>query len=310
MIRIYFVLIFCAVSLISCEKENILQSNNSSSLTIGEHGDPKGGLPLANGINPPQLVWNSPEPVAGNLGPAIFYSPHQDDESLGMGASIAEHARAGRPVYVVLMTKGENTRMLDHITEYYDEDAVMSDVVTARNNEFVAACQALGVHRIYIANGGAGYTENVTTNTLVNYFKKTMIFMDNTFPVASHKTVSGNCDVYDNSCATMPAHSACATAMYDLWDSGTISDIRLYRLYNFYFTNYETPSGCSHAPDMVRTIDPLDKATRVNAFAEYSKLDPCNQRYGLGRRVSVPDLFDNIEPHDFEYLDYINNSCN
>jgi LmbE family N-acetylglucosaminyl deacetylase len=45
--------------------------------------------------------------------PAIFYSPHQDDEALGMAGAIREHKEAGRPVYLVLLTNGINSGMLD-----------------------------------------------------------------------------------------------------------------------------------------------------------------------------------------------------
>lgn len=39
--------------------------------------------------------------------PAIFYTPHQDDESLGMAGAIVEHIEAGRPVFLVLLTDGK-----------------------------------------------------------------------------------------------------------------------------------------------------------------------------------------------------------
>lgn len=38
--------------------------------------------------------------------PAIFYSPHQDDEAIAMGGAIYEHVSVGRPVYLVLLTNG------------------------------------------------------------------------------------------------------------------------------------------------------------------------------------------------------------
>lgn len=109
---------------------------------------------------PPTLVWQSatqPSPTW----PAIFYTPHQDDEILGMGASISEHVRAGRAVYVVLLTNGANQGMLDYITSFdVIKYPTMQDVINARNVELIESCKALGVHRVYISNGGAGYSED------------------------------------------------------------------------------------------------------------------------------------------------------
>ena len=66
--------------------------------------------------NDPLLVWiSSRHPEKRNSTPAIYYSPHQDDETIGMGASIAEQVRLGRPVYVVLLSRGDNENMLNYL---------------------------------------------------------------------------------------------------------------------------------------------------------------------------------------------------
>src|SRR5437870_5729498 len=41
--------------------------------------------------------------------PAVFFSPHQDDESLGMSGSIAAEVAAGRQVFLELMTGGQES---------------------------------------------------------------------------------------------------------------------------------------------------------------------------------------------------------
>lgn len=122
----------------------------------------------------PKLIWTAGENEKTKGTPAIFYSPHQDDETLGMGASISENSRIGRPTYVVLMTNGKNSTMLDYlqtINPSYNEN----DVTTFRNNEFIAACISLRVDRIYIANVGEGYDEtNLSQSELETEFKYTM----------------------------------------------------------------------------------------------------------------------------------------
>lgn len=51
------------------------------------------------------LDWLSP-PYVPNHGPAIFFAPHQDDETLGCGGLIARKRYEGLPVQVVFITDG------------------------------------------------------------------------------------------------------------------------------------------------------------------------------------------------------------
>lgn len=295
-----------ALLFFSCEKQENSNLSPTDSAKPTENVAKAGKPTRPPVIVPPSLVWSAAsEPAPGTMGPAIFYSPHQDDESLGMGASIAEHVRVGRPVYVVLMTKGENSGMLTYMQNQPGYgNSTMQDVVNARNAEFLAACQTLGVHRVYISNLGNGFAETTTLANQIQNFKGTMAYMDGQFPIASHKTVSGNCDAYNYSCAKMPAHQACASAMDDLYNAGAFTDIRLYRLYNFWNTANNYAHYC-HPADWNKWINPLDKATRAAAFYEYEYQDFANGRFGLGYNVSVQGLFDAIEPHNYEYVDYI-----
>lgn len=70
-------------------------------------------------------------------GPAVFFTPHQDDETLSMGASIVQHVRAGRTVYVVLLTTGQNS----WVHTLYPSTEVF---IAERDREFVAAVKAMG----------------------------------------------------------------------------------------------------------------------------------------------------------------------
>jgi len=51
------------------------------------------------------LNWLSP-PYVPNVGPSIFFAPHQDDETLGCGGMIARKRYEGLPVDVVFITDG------------------------------------------------------------------------------------------------------------------------------------------------------------------------------------------------------------
>src|ERR1035437_1374650 len=75
--------------------------------------------------------------VAPSPNYAYFFTPHQDDETLSMGAAIKEHVAAGRKVYVVLLTDGGASA----VCSTYPTRAAC---VTERDREFLAAVYSLG----------------------------------------------------------------------------------------------------------------------------------------------------------------------
>jgi LmbE family N-acetylglucosaminyl deacetylase len=104
------------------------------------------------------------DPVPPPTGrPIVFYSPHQDDETLFMGQVIAHHALAGREVHVVLCTSGETPIVIEEINgvratanpwwggfhfparEGY-APITKEQLGRARDAEFIAACGQLGVY--------------------------------------------------------------------------------------------------------------------------------------------------------------------
>ncbi len=297
----YLITLLAIIMTISaCKKEDASNPTNISSVKNQSQNIVKSAQSI---MDNPVLVWSSSsQPNPSIVAPAIFYSPHQDDETIGMGASIAEHVRAGRPVYVVLLTNGANTGMLAYL-QTLNPNSTMQNVINARNNEFIAACIALGVHRIYIANVGSGYDESIPFLTLKTDFKNTMSYMRNLFPSASHKTVSGNCDSYNPNCDKMPTHQAAATAIHELYNTGVITDIRLYRVYCYYW-NYGTCDRCS---SWFKPVSSSDKLRRQSAINQYKYVNTSIQRYGLAYWHSVSALFDNSWDSNYEYVDYIEN---
>lgn len=109
-----------------------------------------------------------PNPPTGR--PIVFYSPHQDDETLFMGQIIAHHALAGREVHVVLCSSGATSAARDQINgqatsgfwggfhyparEGYDP---LSPALFAaeRTEEQAAACAQLGVPAARVHTGPA-----------------------------------------------------------------------------------------------------------------------------------------------------------
>jgi LmbE family N-acetylglucosaminyl deacetylase len=102
-----------------------------------------------------------PVPADPTGRPIVFYSPHQDDETLFMGQIIAHHALAGREVHVVLCCNGNLSEARGEINGDTSDSTYwggyhfpvregyaplnLRDFGLARTREFVAACAQLGV---------------------------------------------------------------------------------------------------------------------------------------------------------------------
>jgi LmbE family N-acetylglucosaminyl deacetylase len=285
-------------STFSCKKYKEIELENTDKESSIHHPDPS----EKNNNENPFVIWESASQPNNSLAPAIFYAPHQDDETIGMGASIAEHVRLGHPVYIVLLTNGANADMLKYLKNL-NPSATMQSVIDARNNEFLAACIALGVSKVYIANYSEGFDESLSKHELENKFENTMHFMAKLYPSASHKTVSGNCDSYNNSCHKMPTHQAATNALHNLYTKGIIKDIRLYRVYIFYNnTNY-----CDRPSSWVKSLNKNDKIQKQLAINQYKIVDPSLNRYGLAYHLSVQQLLDNSYKSNKEYVDFIEN---
>jgi hypothetical protein len=245
-----------------------------------------------------KLVWS--KKYNNTMDPVIFFSPHQDDETIGMGASIAALARKNIPVFVVLITNGANVEQLKIVQKTFS-NAGMQDLIDARNAEFLAACKTLGVHRVYIANHGSGYDENIPPDSLEKKIKGEMELFYSQFPTSKMNTVSGNCDSYNETCSKMSTHQVCANALHTLYSEGKVKEANLYRVYCYYWKGLSCDKVCKK----VKKVIFKDKVTRQNAINQYKLINYKLKRFGLAYHHSVGTLFDNSWNSKFEYLDDI-----
>ena len=152
---------------------------------------------------------------------AIYYAPHQDDEAIGMAAGIREHIDAGRPVWLVLMIKGDNSGMVPILngTEkctvpwlhgkadpYYHTGADVVNLTPeqvgwARITEFTSSARKLGVKEVFVVNDSAGVPEASCTNStpndmadVIRRFERLAYAKTGVRP--SHKLASGLYDDY------------------------------------------------------------------------------------------------------------------
>lgn len=108
-----------------------------------------------------------------------------------------------------------------------------------------------------------------------------MSYFDNLFPIASHKTISGNLDSYNPACDKGVPHVAAANALTSLYNNGTISDVRLYRVYIFYWNS----PNCDIAASWQKSINPIDKNIQIAAMQNsYLYFDPSILRFALVER--------------------------
>jgi len=111
-----------------------------------------------------------PVPALPSGRPIVFYSPHQDDETLWMGQIIAHHALAGRQVHLVLCANGSNSAALAEINGAPDftwwggphyparegyQPLTADEFGLARTREFLNAAGQLGVPEIRVHFGRA-----------------------------------------------------------------------------------------------------------------------------------------------------------
>jgi hypothetical protein len=298
--------------------ETEISTNNSRSPNKKSPPLPE-GVPNDLVTDSPFLYWNSETEPEGT--PAIFFSPHQDDETIGMAASISETSRNNRPVYVVLLTNGHHESLRKQMINLGGhENYALNDVFNARNAEMKAACMVLGVHRIYIANHGKGFDEvacyglqaEEAMNTLQTSFEGTMNYFIQLWPNAGYRTVSGEHDSQCGrpTCVKTPAHQCASRALHRLHTTNPVfgknKDLLFYRIYAYYGHPSLTsnPPGCDKNPSWYRPIDERDRKRKENAHLEYYLMDPRIGRYGLGF-FSVPPLFINSLVSPFEYIDFV-----
>lgn len=95
----------------------------------------------------PSATRNLPITRAGiPAAPAVFVSPHQDDELLFMGAAIREHVARGRDVRVLLIGRGNKSsvRTRPCLQEMLDRTPCEKEFGAVRDREFEWSVRGLG----------------------------------------------------------------------------------------------------------------------------------------------------------------------
>ena len=214
----------------------------------------------------------------------VFYSQHQDDETLFAGSAIVDAIEAvgSENVYVVLISDGDESGVF--IQQRY-KNLTLEQKKALRDNEFKAAVSQLGIlekNLVFLNQPEKNLNEELIINTILNF--------ENQFDSITHITHSYKYDLHEQ-------HLKVGNILYDLYKSCQIKDCRFFgRKTLMYDTDYKL--------QIESIADNQEEKNKVlNACNEY-KLDNKNMiREGIGYK-SVKTLFDNLicDPLNTSYL--------
>lgn len=203
------------------------------------------------------------------VSPAVYFVPHQDDETLTMGADIENHWRHGRYVIIVMMTRGDASGVLAKFQSTTYPSMTATQFIDGRNSEMRAAVGHLGVRpwRIFYEGlqdsaTGTGMTQPQVEAVMAKWMAR--------YPRGSFKTMHSKDD--------HPDHRTMAYAMDAQCKARHLTDCR-YLQFRRYWTKYPVAGTLYRG-----------SASYLAAANEYKVLDPAHGRYAIGSQ-SVPKDF-------------------
>jgi hypothetical protein len=245
--------------------------------------------------------------------PAIFYVPHQDDEALGYVGQIQQHKEAGRPVYLVLVTQGQNYGLLSGLQDQSQQcvlvnkwcsfpghnhigvtnDWTIDQIVSGRTSEFYQSAGKIGVDKIInwaLPDIGAG---GQTFNSLVSQVKSRVSALNKQYPGASHKFPAGWLDLQST-------HKAISDAAYYLRDEVLDQRFTFMHIYGDY------PDQCQRdqvTADYILPIPSGDMAVKQSAVMAYNTYHPAANLYTMGYhsyQVGLENAW--LDPREWIYV--------
>jgi LmbE family N-acetylglucosaminyl deacetylase len=201
---------------------------------------------------------------------AVFFTPHEDDETATLGSAIRHHLEAGIEVFVYLMTTGQNSGVA------LTEGLSTTDFIAARRDEMFRATRALGVRTDHVIVDPLWVQDGQLTVTLA----QDMI----------EGFVDAHLGTWVKSYTNLPApgrhadHVACGQAALNLLNSGTIvmDGLRLYvepwpTVLGAFRTAHPT---VNLTPERSASPEPFVK----QAFQEYKVVDAPGGKHGIGHK--------------------------
>jgi LmbE family N-acetylglucosaminyl deacetylase len=232
-------------------------------------------------------------PLADEI--AIVVSPHPDDETYAMGATIAEQTLAGKRVVAVLLTDGDASAYFDVWAEDGgrdmdgDGDIDRWDFGLVRREEFSQAMDVLGAEEVIFLGGSdsQGVTGLFDTKLDAPSVESALLPVAERFSDATWFTTARHLPErrYRGDYRSHPDHDATADAVESL-ASDRGEDAYLFKVYVFYLPKYGR-----FAPQRVAASEEALELKR-NAIEVYAEIGA----------MSTPELFGESPKDRFEYL--------
>lgn len=214
----------------------------------------------------------------------VFYSQHQDDETLFAGSAIVDAIESvgAENVYIVLISDGDESGVFNS-ARYKGLD--LEGRTRLRNNEFKAAVAKLGVldkNLIFLNQPEGNINEDIVTSTIINF--------ENNYNNITHVTHSYKYDFHAQ-------HLKTGELLYNIYNKGIIKDCR------FFARKDLIPNNSNKLLIQSISDNNKERSKVINACNEY-KLDNKDMvREGIGYK-SVQSLFDSLtsDPLTTSYL--------
>lgn len=211
----------------------------------------------------------------------VFFTPHQDDETLSMGPAVRDHLNAGHDVHVVLMTTGQNSAVQP------GTGLSVADFIAAHDDELLRATRQVGVRtaNVHISDLRTqdGQLTQAAAEAIIQEFYTS-------FPGAWCKSYSQL-----NATGRHADHVACGQAAVALYQSGVITNLRLY-VEPWLISTWRTTN-----PTVTATAETVSDNTSVlRGFDQYKVVDHTAFMYGIGYLSVGPD-WDADRPHPTSY---------
>ncbi len=220
----------------------------------------------------------------------LLFSPHQDDETLSMGAFAVQALAHGCNVRAVLCTDGSASFVKRELSDgltcgfhtgehaYELSDSQFTD---ARDAEFQDSCKALGLTSTSIANVQGRASDSKLT---VQKAKDIIRYYLAQYPGAVVCTTSPSVGEDQNS-----DHRALGEAALELYREGAIDDLRLF-VEPYFLNEFDRGNPTINLDQTTLESDP-ERTSLALAAASYRVWNPDTLRFAVGYH-SVGSYFD------------------
>lgn len=225
----------------------------------------------------------------------IYFSAHQDDETLEDFGGILQDLRTGKEVHVVLCSDGSASGIYKQLLQE-GHDLTIEEFTALRDIEFTNALVSLGVpeENVHIPDDrlqdGTFPEERERLKDFVRYWVEQ-------YPGAAVRTHSPKIEGIENH----PDHTTVGDVCCELQDEGVIKELRLF-IDRWHLEEYQATEGLNlyKLPAYGKLIG--DEADRLAGAAKaYSDINIDLDKYGIGGR-SVAGYWAQLQADPVSYF--------